>query len=194
MTPKKWLCATLAAVMLTGTLPILALADPPPWAPAHGWRRKHDPHYEGYVGYRGQRWPNDYGVLEGSCNRAAIGAVLGGAVGGAVGSTIGNGNTRTVAIVVGTVLGAVIGHEVGRDMDERDRGCFGHSLELAKTGQTVHWTNPDAGIVYGLTPTRSFEVGGRPCRAFTLQTTYAGRGHAKSGSACRSDDGTWRFD
>ena len=190
MTAKKWLCAALAAAMLTGTLPILALADPPPWAPAHGWRRKHDPYY---VGYQGRKWPADYGVLEGSCNRAQIGAVLGGAVGGAVGSTIGKGDTRTVAIVVGTVLGTVIGYEVGRDIDERDRGCFGHSLELAKNGQTVRWTNPDAGLAYALTPTRSFEVGGHPCRAFTLQTTYGGKGHSKSGSACRYDDGTWRF-
>jgi surface antigen len=190
MTPKKWLCVTLAAVMLTGTLPLLALADPPPWAPAHGWRRKHDPYY---VGYRGHRWPNDYGVLRGSCNRAQVGAVLGGAVGGAVGSTIGKGDTRTVAIVVGTVLGVLVGHEVGRAMDEGDRGCFGHSLELAKNGRTVHWTNPDAGLAYALTPTRSFEIDGRPCRAFTLQTTYGGKGRSKNGSACRSDDGIWRF-
>lgn len=190
MTPRKWLCVTLAAAMLTATLPLLALADPPPWAPAHGWRRKHDP---AYVGYHGKKWPNDYGVVTGTCSRAQVGAVLGGAVGGAVGSTIGKGDTRTVAIVVGTVLGTVIGYEVGRDMDERDRGCFGHSLELAKTGQTVHWTNPDVGLAYALTPTRSFEIGGRPCRAFTLQTTYGGKGRAKNGSACRSDDGTWRF-
>lgn len=190
MTPKKALCAFLAAVMLTGALPLLALADPPPWAPAHGWRRKHDPYY---VGYHGRKWPKDYGVLRGTCSRAQVGAVLGGAVGGAVGSTIGKGDTRTVAIVVGTVLGTVIGYEIGRDMDESDRGCFGHSLELAKTGRTVHWTNPESGLVYALTPTRSFEVGGRPCRAFTLQTTYGGKGHSKNGSACRSGDGTWHF-
>ena len=29
-------------------------------------------------------------------------------------------------------------HAVGRAMDEGDRGCFGHSLELAKNGRTVH--------------------------------------------------------
>lgn len=190
MSGKKWLCTALAAAMLTGTLPLLALADPPPWAPAHGWRRKHDPYY---VGYHGRKWPNDYGVLEGSCNRAQVGAVLGGAVGGAVGSTIGKGDTRTVAIVVGTVLGTVVGYEIGRDIDERDRGCFGHSLELAKTGQTVHWTNPEVGLAYSLTPTRDFVVGGRPCRAFRFETTYGGKGHAKNGSACRYDDGTWRF-
>ena len=191
MSPKKWLCAALAAAMLTGTLPILALADPPRWAPAHGWRRKHDPEY---VGYRGHKWPNDYGVLHGSCNRAQVGAVLGGAVGGAVGSTIGKGDTRAVAIVVGTVLGAVIGHQVGRDMDERDRACFGHSLELAKTGTTVRWNNPETGMGYALTPTRDFDVAGHPCRDFTLVTTFGVSQASRPGGACRSDDGTWRFD
>jgi len=190
MMSKKWLYATLAVVIVTGTFPTSALADPPPWAPAHGWRRKHDPYY---AGYQGRKWPNDYGVISGTCSRAQVGAVLGGAVGGAVGSTIGKGDARTVAIVVGTVLGTVVGYEVGREMDERDRGCFGHSLELAETGHTVRWTNPDLGVAYALTPTRSFEVSGHPCRAFTFQTTYGGKDRSRNGSACRSGDGTWRF-
>ena len=187
----KLLSVTLAVVMLTGLLPILAMAKPPPWAPAHGWRRKHDPYY---VGYRGHRWPDDYGVLHGACNRAQVGAVLGGAVGGAVGSTIGNGEARAVAIVLGTVLGAVVGHEVGRTIDARDRACFGHTLELTKSGHTVRWTNPEAGLVYALTPTRSLDLRGRSCREFNLETTYAGQASSKSGRACRADDGVWGFD
>jgi len=190
MTPRKWIYTTLAVAILTGGLPLLALADPPPWAPAHGWRRKHDPYY---VGYQGRQWPNDYGVIRGTCSRSQIGAVLGGAVGGAVGSTIGKGDTRTVAIVVGTVLGTVVGYEVGREMDEQDRGCFGHSLELAETGHTVRWTNPEAGLTYALTPTRSFEIEGRPCRAFNLETTYGGKARSRNGSACRGREGTWQF-
>lgn len=43
-----------------------ALADPPPHAPAHGWRQKHDPYYGGYTGYR---WHDDYGIREGLCDR-----------------------------------------------------------------------------------------------------------------------------
>ena len=31
-----------------------ALADPPKHAPAHGWRKKHDPYYVGFSGYRWQ--------------------------------------------------------------------------------------------------------------------------------------------
>jgi surface antigen len=186
----RLISVALAVVMVTAALPLLAVAEPPPWAPAHGWRRKHDP---SYVGYHGRRWPDDYGVLHGSCNRAQVGAVLGGAVGGVAGSTIGKGETRAVAIVLGTVVGAVVGYEVGRQMDERDRACFGHSLELTKTEQTVRWTNPQAGIAYTLTPLRIVEIGGRPCRDYTLVTTYAGRDRSTSGRACRADDGVWRF-
>ena len=28
------------------------LAQPPAHAPAHGWRKKNDPHYVGYTGYK----------------------------------------------------------------------------------------------------------------------------------------------
>src|SRR5258707_819066 len=73
----------LATLFTLALLPVPAPADPPPWAPAHGWRKKNDPNY---VGYTGRKWEKDYGVVEGHCNTQAIGAVLGGVVGGAVGS------------------------------------------------------------------------------------------------------------
>src|SRR5207249_5438905 len=106
----------------------------PPWAPAHGWRKKNDPNY---VGYTGKKWDKDYGIIEGRCNSAAVGAVLGGAVGGAVGARAASKEDRPVAIVVGTVLGAVIGAKIGQKSDEGDRGCWGHALELAGEKKTV---------------------------------------------------------
>src|SRR6266516_5415422 len=98
------LSAAIAAFLMLSFVPVPAPADPPPWAPAHGWRKKNDPNY---VGYTGKKWDKDYGVIEGRCNSAAVGAVLGGAVGGVVGSRAANKEDRPVAIVVGTVLGAV---------------------------------------------------------------------------------------
>jgi hypothetical protein len=82
--------------------PCLALATPPPWAPAHGWRKKHDPYY---AGYSGRQYEADYGVSRGNCNRDEIGAVLGGVAGGVIGSEVGKGDNRPVAIVLGTVVG-----------------------------------------------------------------------------------------
>ena len=62
-----------------------AFADPPAHAPAHGWRKKHDP---GYVGYTGSTWERDYDVATGHCNREEIGAVVGGVAGGVIGSKV----------------------------------------------------------------------------------------------------------
>jgi hypothetical protein len=37
-----------------------AWADRPPWAAAHGWRKKYEPHY---VGYEGSAFPATTGCL-----------------------------------------------------------------------------------------------------------------------------------
>ena len=137
--------AQRAGIALLMALPCAALATPPAWAPAHGWRKKNDP---AYAGYSGRDWNYDYGVRAGSCDRGQIGQVLGGIVGGVAGGAIGGevakGSTeRNVAIVVGTVVGAAIGSEIGRRMDKTDRSCVGHALELADYGQSVKWTNPE---------------------------------------------------
>src|SRR5512134_3619148 len=87
----------------------LALADPPAQAPAHGWRKKHDPEYRGYTG---TKWERDYGISEGRCNRQEIGAVLGGVVGGAIGSKTGPDEHRAVAIILGAAVGAFIGSRI----------------------------------------------------------------------------------
>lgn len=181
-------CSKSLAALIVLMLAIPAFADPPAHAPAHGWRKKHDPYY---VGYTGREWPRDYGVVEGTCNRKEIGTVLGAVVGGAIGSQVGDGSGRTVAIIVGTVLGAVIGREIGRDMDEGDRGCFGHGLELVKDGRNLRWTNDSTRVAYVLTPLAGAKTDGRTCRNFKLKATRNGRSSVKEGRACRSGDGTW---
>lgn len=185
-------CRILIA-LVTGAIllptPPAAYADPPPWAPAHGWRKKHDPYY---VGYTGRKWDNDYGVIQGGCNRHQIGTILGGAVGGVVGSTIGKGDSRVVAIILGTVLGAVIGNQIGRELDKADRGCIGHALELAADRQAVTWSNPDNGIGYSVTPLRGFSSDGRQCREYELQVSDGRRIEHRRGKACRTGDGTWK--
>jgi surface antigen len=166
-----------------------AWADPPPWAPAHGWRKKYDPHY---VGYEGKRWPSDYGVLRGSCNREAIGAVLGAAVGGAIGSHAGQGDQRAVATVVGVVIGAVVGAQIGRSMDEEDRACIGHALELSEAGRPVYWENERSGARYALTPLGGTDgQGGRTCREFVLEVRIHGKRDLSQQEACRDGDGSW---
>ena len=186
--------AQRAGIALLMALPCAALATPPAWAPAHGWRKKNDP---AYAGYSGREWDYDYGVRTGSCDRGQIGQVLGGIVGGVAGGAIGGeiakGSTeRTVAIVVGTVVGAAIGSEIGRRMDKSDRSCVGHALELAAPGQTVTWTNVNTGVSYKLTPSDKPE-GTNGCRKFRLVAT-GGFGLSEGRTvACPAPDGTWNL-
>jgi surface antigen len=165
-----------------------AVADPPEHAKAHGWREKHDPEY---IGYTGRAWQRDYGIVEGRCNRDDIGTVIGAVVGGAIGSQVAEGSDRAVAIIVGSVLGAVVGREIGRDLDDRDRACVGHSLELVKLGQKVRWVNEQSRVGYLLTPLAAIKGDPRDCRRFTLQATLDGRSRTSEGRACRTGEGTW---
>ena len=180
--------------LFTFLIPITheVMADPPPWAPAHGWRQKHDPNYEGYTGYTGRQWSNDYGISSGRCDHSAIATVLGGVVGGAVGSTIGKGNGRTVAIILGSVLGGVIGNKIGHDLDNADRGCLGHALELGNDRQRVTWLNEDNGLNYTVTPLSGFSAGGNKCRNYTLGIRGGDVNEFNHEKACLARDGTWK--
>jgi surface antigen len=188
---QRPLSLTLSAILLPLALAAPAApqawATPPGQAPAHGWRKKHDPHYMGYTGHK---WEKDYGIVSGRCNREEIGTVLGGVVGGAIGSQIGKGDGRMVATILGAVLGAVIGREIGRDMDEEDRACFGHTLELARVGHPVVWSNP-AGVRFSLTPVRAVTLRGLPCREYTLVTSAGSKKETTHGAACLTSQGTW---
>lgn len=182
-------CVAARVITIVAALVCLpALADPPEHAKAHGWRKKHDP---AYVGYTGKEWERDYGIVEGRCNRDDIGTVVGAVVGGAIGSQVGDGSGRTVAIIVGSVLGAVVGREIGRDLDDRDRACVGHSLELLKPGQKVRWANEQTHVSYVLTPLATLKGDPGDCRRFTLQATLDGKARNSDGRACRTGDGTW---
>ncbi|OFZ95902.1 MAG: hypothetical protein A2Z64_04785 [Betaproteobacteria bacterium RIFCSPLOWO2_02_67_12] len=178
-------------VLALAFLPPPALSDPPPWAPAHGWRKKNDPHY---VGYTGKKWERDYGIIGGRCNTAAVGAVLGGAVGGVIGSQVGKGGDRAIATVLGAAIGTVIGMKIGRDFDEGDRACWGHALELAGEKRSVAWSNPRSGVNYRLTPTRNFQRGDQPCREFQGRAAAGNKSERFQGVACRRGDGEWVLD
>ncbi len=188
MSPTRFALALTAFALALAFLPPPAAADPPPWAPAHGWRKKNDPHYTGYTG---KKWERDYGVIGGRCNTAAVGAVLGGTVGGVIGSQVGKGGDRAIATVIGAAIGTVIGVKIGRDIDAADRACWGHALELAGERKTVAWTNPGTGVNFRLTPTRNFQRGDQPCREFTARAVAGRKSERFNGIACRRGEGDW---
>jgi surface antigen len=151
------------AILVALALP--AAAQPPPHAPAHGWHKKNDPAYPGYAG---RTWVQDFGVLAGRCNTAAVLGATGAAVGGAI--------------------GAVIGTTVGRELDEADQACIGHAMELVPVGRTVAWTSATQ-VAYTLTPVRDLGSG---CREFRLEGQRGGKGAKSTQVACSGGDGRWQ--
>jgi surface antigen len=182
----------VSTVLLTGALLVATAvaADPPAHAKAHGWRKKNDPHY---VGYTGRAWERDYGVVEGTCHHKEIGTVVGAVVGGAIGSQVGDGSGRTVAIILGSVLGAVVGREIGKGLDDGDRACVGHALELASEGHSVRWLNETTKVNYVLTPIAGSGVEEKGCRRFSIKATLANKAQTSDGRACRDSSGVWRM-
>jgi surface antigen len=180
---------SLLATAFTIFFVSVACAEPPAHAPAHGWRKKNDPEY---VGYTGTKWSRDYDVSTGRCNREEIGAVLGGAIGG----VIANRNSdehRIVATIIGAAAGALIGAKIGRELDEADRGCMGHVLEIGEPGRRVVWANTRTGVSYVLVPGEGRKVKGKPCRQFTLTATRGKVKEEKRGTACQVGVGEWKF-
>ena len=159
---------------------------PPPWAPAHGYRRKQEGH--GHYAYSSRYLSLDTG----HCNRELVGQILGGATGAVVGSEIGDGTGRLVAVAAGTVIGAVIGGEIGRSMDRADRLCIDQALEHAPDGKNIQWN--DEGRQYTVTPrnTRQYDDG-RYCREYYMETDIGGRTEQVYGRACRQPDGSWKL-
>ena len=165
-----------------------ALADPPAHAPAHGWRKKHDPYY---VGYTGVSWERDYEISSGRCNREEIATVVGGVVGGAIGNRVAEAHPA-VGTIVGIIAGATIGNRIGHELDEADRGCFGHALEIAQPGQRITWANPAARLSYEMTPGGASAHQGTSCREYTLVTMAGRQRSTQTGVACQSQPGVWQ--
>ncbi|HEX5046984.1 MAG TPA: RT0821/Lpp0805 family surface protein [Gammaproteobacteria bacterium] len=178
----------LVAVSLGLLCGVAAIADPPAHAPAHGWRKKHDPYY---VGRTGVSWEHDYEISAGRCNREAIATVVGGVVGGAIANRVAE-EDRVVATIIGAAAGALIGKKIGGELDERDRDCIGHALDIGQRGRTVVWTNETSGVRYELAPGADSSRNGAPCRAFTLAASRGGEKSSQSGLACQSQPGVWQ--
>jgi surface antigen len=183
--------ATLTLVTILAAGP--ALADPPGHAPAYGYDRKHHTDHDRkkvkpakhYQGKSGVVYARDYGISSGRCNRDEIGAVIGGLTRAVIGGQVAGRDDRVVGMVVGGVLGAVLGHAIGDSMDDRDRACMGHALELGRPGVPVEWRHE--GRDYRFTPRGDARDG---CRLATM--AVEGRTPDEV-LACPAGRGEWTF-
>lgn len=198
--PTLGLAAAIVASVLSG----VAMADPPPssgpppWAPAHGWRAKHQPQpYYAIAPQPYAVYAVPYGINHGTCDRGLlskelIGGVIGGVAGGAAGTQIGKGKGQMVATAGGALIGVLVGSTIGRSMDQVDQSCVGRVLEYAPDRSPVHWYGA-GGTGYAVTPLNTFERDGRYCREYQTTAQIGGQNERVYGTACRMPDGAWQI-
>jgi hypothetical protein len=205
------------ALHIRGRLPAAAFAV---LLTALGARAPAEPP-SGYGGYGGGRWQNDYGITSGRCDRARIGRPAGSPAASAptyrdpmVARHEENLKNGTVGILgspgnATLVLGRG-GPRLAISLDDGDRACIGHALELAAVGRDVRWNNPTTGYGYllsisgdGAKPgAAGSRAGGTRCRTMVLTTLPAGGavGSAMGGVAgrkpqvttvCQTNPGVW---
>ena len=161
----------MAALVVGLALPAAVMADPPPHAPAHGWRKKNDPYY---VGYTGRQWTTTTASAAAAVTGTAPATALGAVAGGAIGAEVASEDNTLIAILAGAAIGAVIGHEIGKEMDDDDRAASAIRSNCSRTA-TGQLGRRRSGMLYRLTPTGRFERDGRVCRRFTLVRDYGGK-------------------
>jgi len=137
----------------------------------------------------------EQGRYEDNCRRGnqAAGTIFGALAGGLLGGAASHGNGGAVA--GGAILGGLLGNTISRDIDCDDQPyafrVYANALN-GPIGVRAEWRNRDN---YGyFTPIREYRRGPMICREFT-ETSYRGRDcFTRTGTACRQDDGNWRFD
>lgn len=120
---KKVTLALAAAALAVPAVP--AAADPPPWAPAHGWRAHHGYGaglYDSYGRYyqprvitrRSYIWRGRDGRYYCRRSNGTTGLIIGAAGGALVGRSVAGYGDRTAGTVVGAALGALLGRQIDR--------------------------------------------------------------------------------
>lgn len=116
---RKTILAAAIAAMAIPAVP--AMADPPPWAPAHG-RRAREAVYDDHGRYYQPRpiseeehvWRGHDGRYYCRRSNGTTGLVIGGAVGALVGHELDGGRDHTVGTILGAAGGALLGREIDR--------------------------------------------------------------------------------
>jgi len=104
---------TVLAIVVAATA-VPALARPPYWAPAHGYRGHH-----GEIDYRrtdnGIRyWRGDDGRYYCRRGDGTVGLLVGAALGALVGRAVDTRGERTTGTILGAAAGALLGNELAK--------------------------------------------------------------------------------
>lgn len=109
----------LFSVLISGLSVPAVQADPPRWAPAHGYRHKNQQLYR----YHYDRYQYPRYNYRSYHNSGSDSEIFGTVIGGTLGSAIGSSTSRDPAIgaFTGAVVGAILGNVIGRSLDDGDR-------------------------------------------------------------------------
>ena len=135
------------------------------------------------------------GEYEQNCQRGnvAAGTIFGAGAGGLIGSAGSHGNGG--AVVGGAVLGGLLGNTVSKDIACEDQPTAFRTYSDGLNGDVGRRYDWNHGQSRGyFQPTREYQRQGVQCRDFTETTYRDGREMSHSGTACRANDGQWRFD
>jgi hypothetical protein len=104
--------AVIAATLFTTAAP--ALADPPRWAPAHGWRDG-----DGDIRYKRTKngvryWKGDDGRYYCKRGDGTVGLLVGAALGALLGRAVDTRGERTTGLILGAAAGALVGNELAK--------------------------------------------------------------------------------
>ena len=123
----------------------------------------------------------------------AAGTIFGALAGGLIGGAASHGNGG--AVVGGAVLGGLLGNTVSKDIscDDQPYAFRVYSEGLnGDMGRRYEWNHGEARGYF--IPTREYRRSGLVCRDFTETTYRDNRELTHGGTACRAQDGNWRFD
>ena len=117
---KKIALAIAASTMAVTATP--AMADPPPWAPAHGKRAKDRAIYDSRGYYIEPRritrnsyiWRGNDGKYYCKRDNGTTGLVIGAGVGALAGHELAGRGDKTLGALLGAAIGGVLGREIDR--------------------------------------------------------------------------------
>lgn len=131
-------------------------------------------------------------------NKQGVGTGVGALAGGLLGSQFGKGSGQLLAVGIGAIAGGFVGSAIGKNMDEHDQlmaeRASQKALEVAPSGSSVAWRNPDNGHSGVIVPTRTYKHDdGRYCREYSHTINIGGQHEKAYGKACRQPDGQWQI-
>jgi hypothetical protein len=145
-----------------------------------------------FRGFSGVHWPSDFGVRAGQCDRNRIteNPRRSDAI-----ASLGQRRAlnRSAAMLVGGRIPDLLPAKLGAEVDEGDRACMGHVLELGASSRWVRWDNGATGLHYEMRPDTGRDGIAGSCRAFRLEVS-GNAAHAKlKAMACETGPGLWQL-